>query len=63
MTDAEKVKRVTSENLRRLCWARGYRGIPGLADAIGRSRVTIWRAVRHPNRFTPTYTLIEKALL
>lgn len=54
--------KVTSENLRRLCWARGYRGIPDLAARIGRNRVTVWRAVKNPKQYAPTYKKIAEAL-
>lgn len=53
---------VDSRNLRALCWARGFRGIPGLAKHIGRSRVTVWRAARRPDQFGPTYAKMLKAL-
>jgi hypothetical protein len=54
--------KVDSENLRRLCWANGFRGIPDLASEIGRSRVTVWRAVKSPKQYAPTYKLITEAL-
>jgi hypothetical protein len=60
-----KVKRenpVTTENLESLAWQRGHRGVPGLARAINRERTTVWRAVRWPDQFGPTYNLIVKEL-
>lgn len=53
---------VNAKNLRRLCWKNDFHGIAGLARAIGRSRVTVHRAVVNPQRFGPTYELIKKAL-
>lgn len=60
MTEARR--KVNSGNLRMLAWRRGFHGVVGLAKAIGRSRVTVHRAVKRPNSFRPTYTLVEKAL-
>lgn len=61
-----KVRRIpelSSSTLRELCWRAGYSGVVGLARHLGRSRVTIHRAVRWPDQFGPTYELIRKALL
>lgn len=55
-------QKVTTENLTALCWSRGFKGVPSLARKIHRSRVTLWRAVRWPDQFRPTYNLIEKHL-
>lgn len=55
--------KVNKTNLRMLCWKRGYHGVTGLAKAIGKSRVTVHRAVSNPSRFGPTVKLIEKSLL
>lgn len=53
---------LTTDNLCELCWRAGYRGVVGLANSIGRSRVTVHRAVRWPDQFGPTLQLIKKAL-
>ena len=53
---------VTVETLQGLCWKRGYRGVTGLAEAIGRSRVTVHRAVKRPHLSGPTYRLVCAAL-
>lgn len=58
----ENVNQVTPKNLRILCWQRGFHGVVGLANAIGRSRVTVHRAVSTPDQFGPTYRLIQEAL-
>lgn len=55
-------KKVNQKNLRQLCWQRGYHGVSGLARQIGRSRITVHRAVRWPDQFGPTYRLIQEAL-
>jgi hypothetical protein len=57
------MQKVNKNNLRKLCWSRGYHGVSGLARELGRSRVTIHRAVRWPDQFGPTMRLIERALL
>ena len=54
---------VSTEVLEGLCWQRGYKGVPGLAKAIKRERSTVWRAVRWPDQFGPTYKKIVKALI
>ena len=56
-------KKVNSKNLRVLCWKRGFHGVTGFAKAIGRSPVTVHRAVRWPDQFGPTIKLIEERLL
>lgn len=63
MTASPKVKRnVTRENFTQLCWARGYRGVAGLARHLGRNRVNLFRAVRYPATHRPTYNLIVETL-
>lgn len=54
--------KVNQKNLRTLCWKRGFHGVSGLAQKIGRNRITVHRAVRWPDQFGPTYRLIEEAL-
>lgn len=53
---------VNTKNLRMLAWKAGHHGVTGLAKSIGRSRVTVWKAVREPNRFRPTYRAVLGAL-
>lgn len=53
---------MTAENLRQRAWAAGFRGVAGLAAAIGRSRVSVYRAIRNPSRFGPTHRLIVELL-
>lgn len=63
MVSAEKkVNKISTGNLRMLCWQRGYKGVVGLARKLKRSRVTVHRAVKRPHQFGPTYQLIEQAL-
>jgi hypothetical protein len=57
-----KIQQITASNLERLSWSRGFDGVPGLADHIGRARVTVWRAVANPQRFGPTYQKLLAAL-
>ena len=53
---------VSTDTIQELSWQAGFKGVPGLAKAIGRSRCTVWRAVRWPDQFGPTYKLITEAL-
>lgn len=55
------MKQVTGENVRRLAWQAGFDGLNGLAKAIGRNRITVWRAAKLQTG--PTYELIIKALI
>jgi hypothetical protein len=54
--------KVNRNNLKRLCWKRGFQGVAGLAKKIGRARITVHRAVRWPDQFGPTYKKIQEAL-
>lgn len=54
---------INKKNLRQLAWKRGYHGVSGVAKAIGRSRVTVHRAMNHPNRYSPTIKKLEAVLL
>lgn len=58
MTD----RSLTLNNLASLSWKTGYRGVSGLARAINRNRVTVYAAIRNPQRYAPTYRLIARAL-
>lgn len=55
-------REITTGNLRLLCWQAGFHGVAGLAREIGRSRITVHRAVRWPDQFGPTYKLIQEKL-
>lgn len=57
------VTEINKQNLRQLAWKRGFHGVSGLAKSIGRSRVTLHRAVRWPDQYAPTMRAIKKALL
>ena len=54
---------ITKESIQALAWGAGFKGVPGLARAIKRHRITVWRAVRWPDQFGPTYRLICEALI
>lgn len=61
---AKKVNReINVVNFPRLMGLAGYVRVEDLARKIGRSRVTIHRAVKHPNTFGPTYRKIAEVLL
>ncbi len=55
--------RINKHNLRQLAWRNGYQGVTGVARAIGKSRVTVHRAVSNPNRFSPTMKKLTEVLL
>jgi DNA-binding MurR/RpiR family transcriptional regulator len=53
---------VTVSTVNRLAWTAGFEGVAGLARHIRRNRVTVWNAVRFPDRHTPTFNKIVEAL-
>lgn len=55
--------RLGPDTLRRLSAAHGFNSVAELARSIGRSRVTVWRAVRWPDQYGPTVRLLEDILL
>ena len=55
--------KINKHNLRQLAWQRGYHGVTGVARAIGKSRVTVHRAVSNPSRFSPTMKKLAEVLL
>lgn len=55
-------QKVTAANIVELSWQRGFRGVTALAKHIDRNPVTVWKAVRWPDQFGPTYQKIEEAL-
>ncbi|MBC8095744.1 MAG: hypothetical protein H7Y43_08020 [Akkermansiaceae bacterium] len=53
--------KLNKKNYRRIC------GLNGLLPAevptrIGRTKVTVYRALKNPRQFTPTLRLLEQAL-
>lgn len=54
---------INKKNLRKLAWQKGFAGVSGVAKAIGKSRVTVHRAVNNPHRYGPTIRAMEKILL
>jgi hypothetical protein len=59
MQDAAEIN---TKNLLPLARGAGFRTIGDLAARIGRSRVTVHRAVSSPHHFGPTYKKLKKAL-
>lgn len=53
---------ITTENIQRLAFVAGYKGVADLARSLRRNRVTVWRAVKDPQRYGPTFSAIKKAL-
>jgi len=58
----QQERKINTKNLTELCWRKGFRGVPALARHVKRARSTIWRAVRWPDQFGPTYQKIQEAL-
>lgn len=56
-------KKINKYNLRQLAWRRGFEGVTGLARAIGKSRVSVHRAVNEPHRYKPTMKKLAEVLL
>ena len=59
----KRPQKITTSNLRRLAWKNGFDGVVGLARAIGRSKVTVYRAVKRPHHFGPTVRKLREVLL
>lgn len=55
-------KKINAENLRSLCWGRGYRGVVGLARSLKCARPSVYRAVAYPAQHAPLFNKILKAL-
>lgn len=54
-------RRLTRRTLRHLARKR-FGGVSGLAAFIGRNRVTVYSALRDPDRYGPTLAAIRAAL-
>jgi len=54
--------KINTKTLVPLCYRAGFAGVPALARSIKRERTTVWRAVRWPDQFGPTFKLITDAL-
>jgi hypothetical protein len=55
-------RKLNTRSLVKLSWRAGFRGVSGLAKALGVHRVSVYRAVRDPKRHSPTYNRVEEAL-
>ena len=53
--------KINPKNLRRLCGLNGMTVVE-LARRIQRNKVTVYRAVRHPQQYRPTYQLVGHLL-
>lgn len=53
---------VNTKNLRTLAWLNGFKGVAGLARSLGRDRATVYRTVRNPQQYRPTYRALQSAL-
>ena len=58
----QSTRKLSEKNLTELAWKNGFRGATGLAQAIGKNRVTLYKAVRNPKRYGPTHRSICQAL-
>lgn len=63
VSDLNERRTITREKLSAMCWKAGYRGVTGVAKAIGKSRVTVHQAVNHPQTYSPTMKKLRKVLL
>lgn len=54
--------KMATRNLAPRAWRAGYRGVTGLAAALGIHRVTVYRAMANPHQHGPTFRRIEQAL-
>jgi len=55
-------QKINTKTLVPLCYANGFRGVGALAKKIRRTPCTVWRAVRWPDQFGPTFDLITQTL-
>lgn len=53
---------LTTENLATLAGLNGHRGVAALARRLGRNRVSLYRALKAPRRFGPTYRALNQVL-
>ncbi|MCW5559187.1 MAG: hypothetical protein KIT22_15325 [Verrucomicrobiae bacterium] len=54
--------KLTSRSVNQIAWRRGYRGVAGLARALGVHRVSVFRAANPKTRLTGLRKRIEAAL-
>jgi transposase len=54
-------KKINRQNLRRHCWRVGL-SVTELAQRIGRSRHSVYAAVRNPRRYPITFRKMEEIL-
>lgn len=55
-------QKLSTKNVAAHAWRAGFRGVTGLAASLGVNRVSVYRAIRTPNRHRPTFRRIEQAL-
>lgn len=53
---------LSSRNLGRLAHLNGFSGVAELAGHLGRSRGTLYNALRNPAGYRPTVTDLDRAL-
>jgi hypothetical protein len=56
-----RATQLNPRTLKILAWRAGHHGVSGLARHLGRSRETLHRAVRNPERYGPTVAAIKAA--
>lgn len=58
----QAVSRLTTGNLKQVCWNNGFRTVTDLSLRIGRSRTAIYGAVRDPEAYPKTTTDLDAVL-
>jgi lambda repressor-like predicted transcriptional regulator len=61
MKMAVRMQEITEANLKQTCWLNGY-SITALARKLGYHRVTLYWAVKQPDRYPVAYQKIGDAL-
>jgi hypothetical protein len=55
------MSRINTKNFERICGLNGLTPI-GLAKKISRHKTTVYRALKRPNQYRPTFELVERTL-
>lgn len=53
---------ITTRNIAQHAWRAGFRGVTGLARELGVHRVSVYKALRFPNRHRPLVRRLHDAV-